>query len=176
MLKMLLSLFLISISILLYFINHPLAMGMLILMQTLFTCLISGMLINTYWFSYILFLIFLGGLLVLFIYVSSVASNELFKIHFTEKFSIIYIFIIMIFSILYKNNLIWMNFSFNDEMINFFNSNLFFNNEYNFNLFKLYNKQNYLMMMMLIIYLFITLIAIVKITNIFFGPLRSFNN
>nr|AYN60857.1 NADH dehydrogenase subunit 6 [Limenitis doerriesi] len=176
MLKMILSIFLISISILLYFINHPLAMGILILIQTLFTCLISGMLINTYWFSYILFLIFLGGLLVLFIYVSSVASNELFKIHFIEKFSYIYIIFIMIFSILYKNNLIWMNFSFNDEMINFFNSNLFFNNEYNFNLSKLYNNQNYFLMMMLIIYLFITLIAIVKITNIFFGPLRSFNN
>nr|YP_009537971.1 NADH dehydrogenase subunit 6 [Athyma punctata]AYN60714.1 NADH dehydrogenase subunit 6 [Athyma punctata] len=176
MMKMLLSMSLISISIFLYFINHPLAMGLLILIQTLLTCLISGMLINTYWFSYILFLIFLGGLLVLFIYVSSVASNELFKIHLISKFSFMYMLIIMIFSILLKNNLIWMNFSFNDEMINFFNLILFFNNEYNFNLSKLYNKQNYLMMMMLIIYLFITLIAIVKITNIFFGPLRSFNN
>nr|WAB70226.1 NADH dehydrogenase subunit 6 [Athyma asura] len=176
MLKMFFSFLLISISILLYFINHPLTMGLLILIQTLLTCLISGMLINTYWFSYILFLVFLGGLLVLFIYVSSVASNELFKIHFMSKFSFIYMFIIMIFSILIKNNLIWMNFFFNDEMINFFNSILFFNNEYNFNLSKLYNKQNYFLMMMLIIYLFITLIAIVKITNIFFGPLRSFNN
>nr|YP_009537815.1 NADH dehydrogenase subunit 6 [Athyma lysanias]AYN60532.1 NADH dehydrogenase subunit 6 [Athyma lysanias] len=176
MLKMFLSILLISISIFLYFINHPLAMGLLILIQTLLTCLISGMLINTYWFSYILFLVFLGGLLVLFIYVSSVASNELFKIHFISKFSFIYILFIMIFSIFFKNNLTWMNFSFNDEMDNFFNSILFFNNEYNFNLSKLYNKQNYWMMLMMIIYLFITLIAIVKITNIFFGPLRSFNN
>nr|YP_009528506.1 NADH dehydrogenase subunit 6 [Adelpha iphiclus]AYN60506.1 NADH dehydrogenase subunit 6 [Adelpha iphiclus] len=176
MLKMFFSLMLISISILLYFINHPLAMGLLILIQTFLTCLLSGMLINTYWFSYILFLVFLGGLLVLFIYVSSVAANEMFKIHIMFKFIFYYIFIIFIFSILFKNNLIWMNFSFNDEMINFFNSNLFFNNEYNFNLSKLYNKQNYFMMIMLIIYLFITLIAIVKITNIFFGPLRSFNN
>nr|YP_009528518.1 NADH dehydrogenase subunit 6 [Athyma kanwa]AYN60623.1 NADH dehydrogenase subunit 6 [Athyma kanwa] len=176
MLKMFLSLLLISISVFLYFINHPLAMGLLILIQTLLICLISGMLINTYWFSYILFLVFLGGLLVLFIYVSSVASNELFKIHLINKFLFIYIFFIMIFSIYFKNNLTWMNFSINDEMINLFNSNLFFNNEYNFSLSKLYNKQNYFMMLMLIIYLFITLIAIVKITNIFFGPLRSFNN
>nr|YP_009442869.1 NADH dehydrogenase subunit 6 [Moduza procris]ATP01344.1 NADH dehydrogenase subunit 6 [Moduza procris] len=175
MLKMILSLMLISISIFLYFINHPITMGLLILIQTLLTCLLSGMLINTYWFSYILFLVFLGGLLVLFIYVSSVASNELFKINLISKFSFFYIFFIMIFSILFKNNLTWMNFSFNDEMNNFFNMNLFFNNEYNFNLSKLYNKQNYIMMMMLIIYLFITLVAIVKITNIFFGPLRSFN-
>nr|YP_009538114.1 NADH dehydrogenase subunit 6 [Athyma ranga]AYN60896.1 NADH dehydrogenase subunit 6 [Athyma ranga] len=176
MLKMLLSILLISISIFLFFINHPLTMGLLILLQTLLTCLISGMLINTYWFSYILFLVFLGGLLVLFIYVSSVASNELFKINLISKFSMIYILFIMIFSFFFKNNLIWMNFYFNDEMINLFNSTLFFNNEYNFNLSKLYNKQNYWMMLMMIIYLFITLIAIVKITNIFFGPLRSFNN
>nr|YP_009045517.1 NADH dehydrogenase subunit 6 [Athyma opalina]AHA03881.1 NADH dehydrogenase subunit 6 [Athyma opalina] len=173
---MFLSILLISTSIFLFFMNHPLAMGLLILIQTFLTCLISGMLINTYWFSYILFLVFLGGLLVLFIYVSSVASNELFKIHIISKLSFIYILFIMILSIFFKNNLIWMNFYFNDEMINMFNLNLFFNNEYNFNLSKLYNKQNYWMMMLMIIYLFITLIAIVKITNIFFGPLRSFNN
>nr|YP_009045296.1 NADH dehydrogenase subunit 6 [Neptis soma]AHA03647.1 NADH dehydrogenase subunit 6 [Neptis soma] len=172
---MMLSLTLIFFSISLFFINHPLAMGLLILVQTLLTCLLSGMMINTYWFSYILFLIFLGGLLVLFIYVSSVASNEMFKISFMNKFMFSFIFLILIFSFNLKNNLNWMNFSFNDEMNNFFNTFLFFNNEFNFNLSKLYNKQTYLLMMMMIIYLFITLIAIVKITNIFFGPLRSFN-
>nr|YP_009537802.1 NADH dehydrogenase subunit 6 [Parasarpa zulema]AYN60519.1 NADH dehydrogenase subunit 6 [Parasarpa zulema] len=176
MLKMFLSILMISISTLLYFINHPFSMGLLILIQTFIICLLSGMLINTYWFSYILFLILLGGLLVLFIYVSSVASNELFKIKFSIKISFIYILFIMFLSIFMKNNLTWMNFSFNDEMINFFYSNLFFNNEYNFSLSKLYNKQNYFLMMMMIIYLFFTLIVIVKITNIFFGPLRPFNN
>nr|WAX37279.1 NADH dehydrogenase subunit 6 [Auzakia danava] len=175
MLKMFISFMLISISILLYFINHPLAMGLLILIQTFFICLLSGMLINTYWFSYILFLVFLGGLLVLFIYVSSIAANELFKIHIIFKFLFSYLFLILIFSFLFKNNLFWMNFSFNDEMNNFFNSFLFFNNEFNFNLSKLYNNHTYLLMLMMIIYLFITLVAIVKITNIFFGPLRSNN-
>nr|YP_010616659.1 NADH dehydrogenase subunit 6 [Euthalia franciae]WAW79846.1 NADH dehydrogenase subunit 6 [Euthalia franciae] len=175
MLKMFLSLLLIFISILLFFIKHPLSMGLLILIQTLLTCIITGMLINTYWFSYILFLIFLGGLLVLFIYVSSIASNELFKFSFINKTSyFIYIFMMLMMSFFMKNNLSWMNFLFNDEMNNFFNL-LFFNNEYNFNLTKLYNEQTYFLMMMMIIYLFITLIAVVKITNIFFGPLRSFN-
>nr|YP_009236727.1 NADH dehydrogenase subunit 6 [Acraea rogersi]AMJ17191.1 NADH dehydrogenase subunit 6 [Acraea rogersi] len=156
------------------FSNHPLAMGILILFQTLLLCILSGMLINTYWFSYILFLIFLGGLLVLFIYVSSIASNELFNINFSNKilFSIS-IFLSFFSSLFLKNNLFWMNFHFNDDMINFFNNYLFFNNEFNFNLSKLYNEQTYLLMFMLIIYLFITLIAVIKITNIFFGPLRS---
>nr|YP_006460015.1 NADH dehydrogenase subunit 6 [Issoria lathonia]ADI75288.1 NADH dehydrogenase subunit 6 [Issoria lathonia] len=175
MLKMLLSSLLIFISFFMFFVNHPLSMGLLILIQTLLTCLLSGMLINTYWFSYILFLIFLGGLLVLFIYVSSIASNELFKISIFNKMLVfLTIFYIIIISLYFKNNLNFMNFYFNDEMMNFFNSMmLFMNNEYNFNLMKLYNEQTYLMMMMMIIYLFITLIAVVKITNIFFGPLRS---
>nr|YP_009045504.1 NADH dehydrogenase subunit 6 [Appias sylvia]AHA03868.1 NADH dehydrogenase subunit 6 [Appias sylvia] len=173
---MFLSMLLIFISIFMFFINHPLSMGLMILIQTFLICLLSGMLINTYWFSYILFLIFLGGLLVMFIYVSSIASNELFKISLLNKLSsIFYLFIILSFSVFFMNNLNWMNFLFNDEMINLFNSFLFFNNEYNLNLSKLYNEQTYFLMLIMIIYLFVTLIAVVKITNIFFGPLRSFN-
>nr|YP_009236870.1 NADH dehydrogenase subunit 6 [Telchinia kalinzu]AMJ17334.1 NADH dehydrogenase subunit 6 [Telchinia kalinzu] len=172
--KMFLSSLIFFLCLFMFFTNHPLAMGLMILMQTLLMCTLSGMLINTYWFSYILFLIFLGGLLVLFIYVSSIASNELFKISLVNKIlvltSIFYSFIITFYL---KNNLYWMNFYFNEEMINFLNSIFFFNNEYNFNLSKLYNEQTHLLMILLIIYLFITLIAVVKITNISFGPLRS---
>nr|YP_009737822.1 NADH dehydrogenase subunit 6 [Mellicta ambigua]QHW07596.1 NADH dehydrogenase subunit 6 [Mellicta ambigua] len=171
--KMFLSLSLILISIFMFFLNHPFSMGLMILIQTLFLCLLSSMLINTYWFSYILFLVFLGGLLVLFIYVSSIASNELFKISPFNKSFIFYLLLMYFFSFYFKNNLFWMNFSFNDEMKNFFNLFLFFNNEFNFNLSKLYNTQTYMLTMMMIIYLFIALVAVVKITNIFFGPLRS---
>nr|YP_010616547.1 NADH dehydrogenase subunit 6 [Melitaea bellona]WAU48194.1 NADH dehydrogenase subunit 6 [Melitaea bellona] len=171
--KMFLSLSLIFISIFMFFLNHPFSMGLMILIQTLFLCLLSSMLINTYWFSYILFLIFLGGLLIIFIYVSSIASNELFKISPFNKSFIFFLLLMFLLSFFFKDNLFWMNFSFNDEMKNFFNLFLFFNNEFNFNLSKLYNSQTYMLTMMMIIYLFITLIAVVKITNIFFGPLRS---
>nr|YP_010852857.1 NADH dehydrogenase subunit 6 [Symbrenthia lilaea]WGL40276.1 NADH dehydrogenase subunit 6 [Symbrenthia lilaea]WGN99226.1 NADH dehydrogenase subunit 6 [Symbrenthia lilaea] len=170
---MFMSLLLIFISIFMFFLNHPLPMGMLILIQTLLLCLLSGMLINTYWFSYILFLIFLGGLMVLFIYVSSIASNENFKMSMFNKMFFLYFLFMLIISFFFKNNMFWMNFSFNNEMINFFNLFLFFNDEFNLNLSKLYDKQTYLLTLMMIIYLFITLIAVIKITNIFFGPLRS---
>nr|WCR51097.1 NADH dehydrogenase subunit 6 [Meiligma sp. GTI-94] len=174
--KLFLSLLTMMLSFMMFFLNHPLSMGMMILIQTTLICLISGMLINTYWFSYILFLTFLGGLLVLFIYVSSIASNELFKNNFFfMKMIMMSFFFIMIFSLLFFYKLNWMNFYFNDEMNNFFNFNFFFNNENKINLSKLYNNQTFLMMMMMIIYLFIALIAVVKITNIFFGPLRPSN-
>nr|UHA55367.1 NADH dehydrogenase subunit 6 [Ancylis unculana] len=173
--KMFLSLIMMMMSMLMLFLNHPLSMGMMILTQTIFTCIVSGMMINTYWFSYILFLTFLGGLLVLFIYVSSIASNELFKSNFyLQKISLIGFFIILIFSMM-TLKLNWMTLDLNDEMNKFFNFNLFFNNENKINLSKLYNNQTFLLMMMMIIYLFIALITMIKITNIFYGPLRPSN-
>nr|YP_010329938.1 NADH dehydrogenase subunit 6 [Phragmatobia fuliginosa]UNP54687.1 NADH dehydrogenase subunit 6 [Phragmatobia fuliginosa] len=174
MTKMFLSFTIIFITIFILFLNNPLSMGLMILLQTLNICLISGMLIKTYWFSYILFLIFLGGLLVLFIYVSSIASNELFKPSFNLKMMfILFIFLLIMIKLFYSNNLFWLNFSFNSDMNNLFLFDLFINNENKINLSKLYNNQTFMIMMMLIIYLFITLIAVVKITNIFYGPLRS---
>nr|YP_010350267.1 NADH dehydrogenase subunit 6 [Endoxyla cinereus]UOK09647.1 NADH dehydrogenase subunit 6 [Endoxyla cinereus] len=173
MMKMFLSLLLIMFSFIMFFLKHPLTMGLMILIQTLLVCLLSGMLMKTYWFSYILFLTFLGGLLVLFIYVSSIASNELFKI--SPMFKILFtlsIFFIMIMSMMFMNDISWLNFNFNSEMMNFLNFS-FFNNENKINLSKLYNNQTYFLMLMMMIYLFITLVAVVKITNIFFGPLRS---
>nr|AVY52177.1 NADH dehydrogenase subunit 6 [Lepidoptera sp. 1 TS-2018] len=173
MLKLFISMIMMYLSIIMFFLNHPLSMGLMILIQTLLICIFTGMLINTYWFSYILFLTFLGGLLVLFIYISSIASNEMFKTSFTLKIllSLMITFIIII-SYMYMYNLSWMNFNQNLEMNNFMNNFLFFNNENKINLSKLYNNQTFMMMMMMMIYLFITLIAVVKITNIFYGPLR----
>nr|YP_010417070.1 NADH dehydrogenase subunit 6 [Lacera noctilio]USC54657.1 NADH dehydrogenase subunit 6 [Lacera noctilio] len=174
MTKMTLSFLITFISLFMMFLNNPLSMGLMILLQTLLICLLSGMLIKTYWFSYILFLTFLGGLLVLFIYVSSIASNELFKPSFNTKlFMIFFLFVFILIQFLFMNNLYWMNFSFNSDMNNFISLSLFMNNENKINLSKLYNNQTFMIMLMLIIYLFITLIAVVKITNIFYGPLRS---
>nr|YP_009630815.1 NADH dehydrogenase subunit 6 [Notocrypta curvifascia]QBS14476.1 NADH dehydrogenase subunit 6 [Notocrypta curvifascia] len=174
--KLFLILNMIFISLFMLFLKHPLSMGLMILIQTLIICLISGLIIHTYWFSYILFLTFLGGLLVLFIYISSIASNELFSNSLFPKFIFGSGFLIILYiSILFKNNLKWMNLFNYYEMNNFFNYFLFFNNENKINLSKLYNSHNYFLMTMLIIYLFITLVAVVKITNIFYGPLRPFN-
>nr|QXJ80266.1 NADH dehydrogenase subunit 6 [Rhodoprasina callantha] len=176
MMKLIISMNMIMLSMIMYFLTHPLSMGLVILIQTMLTCLLSGMFIKTYWFSYIIFLTFLGGLLVLFIYVSSIASNEMFYLSNNMKiiFFIMILLMILTQSFFYKN-LNWMNLINNLEMNNFFNL-MFFNNENKINLNKMYNNYSSMLMMMLIIYLFITLIAIVKITNIFYGPLRMTNN
>lgn len=104
------------------------------------------------------------------------ASNELFKFSLKIKlFLIIFSIINLFIRIFFCNNLQLINFIINLDINNIFNAFLFTNNENNINLSKLYNEQTYKLIIIIIVYLFITLIAVVKITNIFFGPLRAFN-
>nr|QLY90302.1 NADH dehydrogenase subunit 6 [Simulium angustipes] len=156
------------------FMSHPLAMGFMLLTQTLLISLVTGLLSKTFWFSYILFIVFLGGMLVLFIYVTSLASNEMFMmsmktiqmIMMTLFSSIILIMIIDNFSISSFLPLLDMN------LLPDSNS---FIKENSINLNKLYNYPTNFLTIVLINYLFLTLIAVVKVTNIFYGPLRPRN-
>nr|UEX92151.1 NADH dehydrogenase subunit 6 [Acidiella didymera] len=154
--------------------NHPLAMGLMLLIQTLQICLLTGLMSKTFWFSYILFLIFLGGMLVLFIYVTSLASNEMFSMSMKLITICLMTFILMLLISLMMDK---MNISFfmqNNEMQSIYNVNSFLT-ENSMMLYKLYNYPTNLMTIILMNYLLISLIAIVKITKLFHGPLRLMN-
>nr|UZH35958.1 NADH dehydrogenase subunit 6 [Phlugiolopsis punctata] len=156
-------------------VNHPMAMMLIIILQTLIVSLTTGMMTSTFWFSYILFLVFLGGMLVLFIYITSLASNELFSIP-TKSLIIVLMFLSIIISIsLFSDSTLWNMLSFTEEMNNIDNEFITLHDDSNYLLTKFYNKPTDLITLMLVSYLFLTLIAIVKITNIFQGPLRPKN-
>nr|QNE85593.1 NADH dehydrogenase subunit 6 [Chrysotimus molliculus] len=174
MFQLMINYFIISLSIIFMQMNHPLAMGLMLLVQTLLMCLASGIMSKTFWFSYILFLVFLGGMLVLFIYVTSLASNEMFSMSMNSIMFFMFIIIIMMLSI-YMLDLNFINpFNENNEMNQLINHNSFIK-ENSLMLEKIYNYPTNYMTLILINYLLITLIAIVKITNIFYGPLRKMN-
>lgn len=118
---------------------------------------------------------FLGGILVLFIYITSLASNELFSIP-TKSLIIVSILLsgIIIISLL-SDSTLWNILTFNEEINTIDNELITFHNESNYLLTKLYNKPTDLITLILVNYLFLTLIAIVKITNIYQGPLRPKN-
>nr|YP_010895064.1 NADH dehydrogenase subunit 6 [Criorhina nigriventris]WJW73590.1 NADH dehydrogenase subunit 6 [Criorhina nigriventris] len=154
--------------------SHPLSMGMLLLIQTMLICCITGLMTKSFWFSYILFLIFVGGMLVLFIYVTSLASNEMFS--FSMKMTTISIFSFLLLSLLifFMDKMILSFNSMNNEMISISNINSYIQ-ENSLNLNKLYNYPTNMITILLINYLLITLIATVKITKLFYGPLRAMN-
>nr|YP_008080898.1 NADH dehydrogenase subunit 6 [Tarragoilus diuturnus]AFW98791.1 NADH dehydrogenase subunit 6 [Tarragoilus diuturnus] len=159
-------------SILFTQISHPLAMTFLILGQTILFCLLSGMTTQTFWFSYILFLVFLGGMLVLFIYITSLASNEMFTIPMKMVPLILMILTTTIIIYTIMDSSMWSLMFNNSDMLNKINLSSVTHAETPLPLTKLYNKPTDLVTLMMVLYLFLTLIAVVKITNIFQGPLR----
>lgn len=114
-------------------------------------------------------------MLVLFIYVTSLASNEIFSI--SIKLTLISIFIYtLLFLILIFLDKTLIIYIFENIEINNFNYLNNFINENSLNLNKLYNYPTNIITLLLINYLLLTLIAVVKITNIFYGPLRTISN
>nr|YP_010037323.1 NADH dehydrogenase subunit 6 [Dacus trimacula]QQW48099.1 NADH dehydrogenase subunit 6 [Dacus trimacula]WCB98317.1 NADH dehydrogenase subunit 6 [Dacus trimacula] len=154
--------------------NHPLAMGLMLLIQTLQICLLTGLMTKSFWFSYILFLIFLGGMLVLFIYVTSLASNEMFSLSMKLTLICTSIMLMLMLISLLMDKTTMSYFLTTLETQNYFNHDLFMP-ENTLSLYKLYNFPTNLITIMLMNYLLITLIAVVKITNLFYGPLRPMN-
>nr|AIN37265.1 NADH dehydrogenase subunit 6 [Dixella sp. ZK-2014] len=174
MLQFLISMISVMVSFIFTQMKHPLAMGMMLLIQTFLICLITGMMTDTFWFSYVLFLTFLGGMLVLFIYVTSLASNEMFSL--SMKITVLFftfLFLIFIATIIMDKSLIFSYFN-NNEM-NSISLESSYVTENSINLNKLYNYPTNLINLLMMNYLFLTLIAVVKITNIFYGPLRQMN-
>ena len=156
-------------------IKHPLSIGLALITQTLFLSLFTGIYTSIFWFSYSLFLIFIGGILILFIYITSLASNEtfIFSLNFKlSKFFFLLIIVIIIFIYLTDfKSLFIINKTLNSETFNLiFIKTLIEQN--NLILNKIYNFPINIITIILVNYLFLTLIATVKITNIFKGPLR----
>nr|WRO44598.1 NADH dehydrogenase subunit 6 [Hypoderma pantholopsum] len=174
MMQWILITFMLIISLIFMSMKHPLAMGLTLLMQTTMICMFSGLITKSFWFSFILFLVFLGGMLVLFIYVTSLASNEMFSMSMKLLMLSYTIIIMMMLTLLMidKNTLLYHK---NLETMQINNMNSYIT-EISFSLNKLYNNPTNLMTILLMNYLLITLIAVVKITKLFKGPLRPMFN
>lgn len=145
-------------------------MGIILIFQTVTTCIIAGTISKRFWFSYILFLVFIGGILILFIYISSLASNE--KLNFSSQplIKFLIIFNITVFITIFIDKFYTLNYLMNEDI-----NNISFNyliNENFLSLSKMYDQPNNFIILILIIYLLLTLVIVVKITNLFIGPLR----
>nr|YP_008757592.1 NADH dehydrogenase subunit 6 [Parajapyx emeryanus]AEV44857.1 NADH dehydrogenase subunit 6 [Parajapyx emeryanus] len=156
-----------TMTIMLLQLSSPLSIGLLLLMQTTLISTISGMMMKTFWFSYILFLIFMGGMLVLFIYVASLSPNEPFTI--TPNVPV------MITALITSMMILIMTQKFSGTEINMQMMEAITQSEANnmiSSMTKIYSSSITEITLLLINYLLLSLIAVVKITNLFFGPIR----
>lgn len=143
------------------FLNHPLSIGIILILQTFLFSFFAGIIMPSFWYSYILILIFLGGLLILFIYVSSIASNEqiLNKPLLTPFMIILVWFSILALFLIYDKQFI-----INDNILERYSPKWIFRISLS------------IISLFLIIYLFIVLLAIVKITKWWGGSIRPIGN
>nr|YP_010737977.1 NADH dehydrogenase subunit 6 [Neopsylla specialis]WEQ92387.1 NADH dehydrogenase subunit 6 [Neopsylla specialis] len=150
--------------------THPLALGFLLMIQTLWISMIIGNLSKTFWFSYILFLTFLGGMLILFIYMTSLSQNDIFNFSFKKMMLITLSLILILSAILLIETFYFNDMSNMDTMLNFDKQNIKVNI---LNVNKLFNFPNNMITIMSILYLLMALIVVIKITDIKYGPLRK---
>nr|QUB07147.1 NADH dehydrogenase subunit 6 [Platycorynus sp. N26] len=143
--------------------SHPISFGAVLILQTIMMAVTSGLSNNNFWFSYILFLVMIGGMLIMFIYMTSIASNEKFK--FSLKMTLI-LPITFIIKMITENNLFEDNMKINETII--FNSP-----KMTTLLHKYFNFPFSMMATFLMIYLLLTLIVVVKLTKKKLGPLRQ---
>jgi len=153
------NIIILALSIVFFNSSHPIILIAVILSQSLLICLLIWIKIKIRWFSFILFLIFLGGLMVLFIYISRLASNEKFYIKFNTftnslavSFSLTLIFIIF-------------NFNTSNLKSEWINIDSLFKEIYSISIFS--------PTLITIIYLLLTLIVVVKVRSKYEGPLRN---
>jgi len=139
--------------------SHPIILITIILTQAIIICLSTWLSFNLRWFSFILFLIFLGGLIVLFIYISRLASNEKFYIKINNL--ILIAMLIAPIIIFYLTNQLNRTYH-HSEIVTI--KNIFI---------ELYSKSIFMPTCLTIVFLLLTLIVVVKIRSKYEGPIRN---
>nr|AUO29145.1 NADH dehydrogenase subunit 6 [Platorchestia parapacifica] len=140
-------------------LTSPLSMGLSIIFLAATISVLIFNLIPSSWFSFLLIMIFLSGMMIIFIYISSLAANEIL-FHINNMFIIpIIIYMVYIYN---QTNILTSN---NNFMFSLF--------PYSFEMmYKVYTPSIYLFTVFLIIYLLLALIVVVKNSSMKQAPLR----
>nr|WHU54559.1 NADH deshydrogenase subunit 6 [Chelonus munakatae] len=157
------------ILILLNLLNiNPMMISLNLILYTLFVCLIMNIFKGLFWYSYILYLIIVGGVMILFMYFSSLVNNEkLFYLNKNLKLEFLFYFsMILYFFLTFK---IYLDY----EMKDFF---MFMcKKEYYFTLKSLFMNLFLDLNIFLMMYLFFTMTFIVFLCLSNLIPLRKLN-
>nr|ARO34967.1 NADH dehydrogenase subunit 6 [Syrista parreyssii]UGN61586.1 NADH dehydrogenase subunit 6 [Syrista parreyssii] len=152
---------------------HPITMMMCLVIYSSIIAVKMTFLYKNSWYSYLLFLSMIGGILILFLYFVSVAPNEKFsflKNEFMKLTLFMIISAILIYMIMYYNNDYF-------SMTTLFEKNNSFNltnwsDHLDYNTTEMFNK-NFKATIFMMIYLLYSLYTILKMCMSMYGPLRT---
>nr|YP_009328041.1 NADH dehydrogenase subunit 6 [Trachelus tabidus]APC92684.1 NADH dehydrogenase subunit 6 [Trachelus tabidus] len=156
--------------------NHPIELMIYLILFSIIMCLKVGMMYKNFWFSYMLFLTMIGGILILFLYFVSTASNEkmnLSKYNYNKIFIISISILIGMLCIMHSFDYFSINmieYSMNNKLSMKMNN---WSNAHNYSMFQMFNN-NYKITLMMMIYLLFTLYSVMKMCMKMYGPLRQY--
>jgi len=139
--------------------SHPVLFTSIILIQTILLRTTMWISQANRWFAFILFLIFLGGLIVLFVYITRLASNELIS---TRAFLLTAILLTVSVIVLFIHEK-------QKNLRSFINTPL----DYKLLFTGLYSTSSMTLVLLRIIYLLITLIVTIKTANKNEAPIKT---
>nr|QOC70757.1 NADH dehydrogenase subunit 6 [Tetraclita squamosa squamosa] len=148
------------INLIFLFMFHPLAMIFILILQTVLISLFMYSVTQFPWFSYTLILVFLGGMLILFTYMSNIASNEMFKPNLKMLFPLVIAPMLSFFLTKPKQNLSSESISLSKEQFS------------NLTIFKPFSSSIMPITLLMACYIILTLLTVVKISKMNQGPLR----
>nr|YP_009400240.1 NADH dehydrogenase subunit 6 [Floraphis choui]ARW70240.1 NADH dehydrogenase subunit 6 [Floraphis choui] len=163
LIKMILLMNLLS-SIIIITLKSPLKSNLMILFQTILLTMMINLINKTSWISFMIFILYIGGLMIIFLYISSISFNEINinKNYLNNIFKLILMIIIIYW---FKIFMLMENFKFNNNFL--FEDNFFMMN--------MFNSPNNLMMYFIMMILFIMLILIIWMLKFNKGPIRQKN-
>merc|ERR1711887_374691 len=146
--------FLLYLILALVNLSHPIRVAFLLIFLSIIISLFSLKLLCS-WFFYLLVLVFLGGVIILIIYISTLATNEKFYVFRLKNKRLISILLIL--RIIFINLIVFPSF---DKIP-----------PHNFIPNILYEPINFNSILFLMLYLLLTIICVVKLVKFEVGPL-----
>nr|QBZ38170.1 NADH dehydrogenase subunit 6 [Purohita sinica] len=145
-------------------LKHPISLGSILMIQSIFTSMNMIMMTKNSWYSMILFISFSSGMMIMFMYMASISSNEKFKSSI-KMFKLVLIMILMIMLLNLDWNLLF-EYKINEQNISIQE------NEEKISMIKTlsFNKIN--LTIMLTVTILIVLVSISNLINSFEGPLK----
>nr|YP_010878918.1 NADH dehydrogenase subunit 6 [Batracomorphus allionii]WHE42570.1 NADH dehydrogenase subunit 6 [Batracomorphus allionii] len=149
-------------STMLIFLKNPMSIMIIMIIKTSMISMLMNLISLSSWFPMMFFLMMVGGLLIIFSYMTSTVSNEKFKFKMNITMMMMFIIIPMETSML-------------NELIQEKESLITKIDMIKMSMSKLYNLKSIQMSMLMIFYLFLTMIMVSKLIMKTLGPLRSKN-
>nr|YP_009629421.1 NADH dehydrogenase subunit 6 [Sogatella vibix]AVV32052.1 NADH dehydrogenase subunit 6 [Sogatella vibix] len=144
--------------------NHPISLGSLLMIQSMSTSIFTIILTKNSWYSMILFITFSSGLMIMFMYMSSISSNE--KFSWSMKLSMFIVFSLMTILVFNMDKIFIFNHNWMEKKI------YFSENEEMKSIYKNLNSNKFFIFTLVTLLILITLISISNLISSFEGPLK----